>query len=169
MVADREGATVLSEDLKARVVELLVGKGHPTQVVDLERKDAAPCRGCLLCLTRHPGVCVTQDTVGGLAQQMHAARDPAITVFISPLIFGHFSSTIKNAIDRGVGSRFLQIAIGYGSDIDDEEESTFIDLVAKHRGAADVVHPGMDGELLVFVTRSVEDNASICDRFRGTV
>ena len=79
------------------------------------------------------------------------------------MLFGHFSSCIKNAIDRGAGSRNWQVIIGYGSDIDDEEKSTFIDLTAKHRGSKDVVHPGMDRQVDVFVTRSSEDSTAICE------
>lgn len=163
LVTDRDGATGLSSDLKARLSALLHERGHRVEVVDLGRGDAAPCRGCLLCLTRHPGRCVAVDAVARIAARLHLAREGAITVFITPVLFGHFSSVVKNAVDRGAGSRRLQVFIGYGGDIDEEEERTFIDLVAKHRGAADIVHPGMDREVLVFVTRSVEDNAAICE------
>ncbi len=59
------------------------------------------------------------------------------------LLFGHFGSIVKNAMDRGLGSHNWQVIIGYGSDIDDEEKNTFIDLIVKHSGSANIVHPGM--------------------------
>ena len=90
-----------------------------------------------------------------------------LTVYLTPVVFGHFSSTVKNAVDRGTGSREWQVVVGYGSDIDDEEKSTFIDLTAKHRGRADIVHPGMDGKVDVYVTESIEENAAICESVRG--
>jgi hypothetical protein len=40
-----------------------------------------------------------------------------------------------------------------------------IDLTTKHRAGADVVHPGMDRQVDVFVTRSTEDSAAICEAF----
>ena len=88
-------------------------------------------------------------------------RKYGLTIYMTPVIFGHFSSTIKNAIDKGTGSHNLQIIVGFGDDIDNEEESTFIDLTAKHRGSADIVHPGMDKQVDVYITRSVEDNTAI--------
>ena len=50
--------------------------------------------------------------------------------------------------------------------MDDEERSTFIDLTAKHRGSADVVHPGMEAKVDVYVTQSLEENAAICKRLK---
>jgi len=166
VVADRDGSSALSADFKYRLLSLLGEKRYFVDTGELGRDDAAPCRGCLLCLTKHPGECVTKDRLGGLVRRMHAVRDDSITVFITPVVFGHPSSVIKNAIDRGAGSRTLQVFIGYGQDIDPEEESTFIDLIARHRGSADIVHPGMEKEFFVHVTRSEGDSAAICEALK---
>ena len=85
---------------------------------------------------------------------------------MTPVLFGHFSSVIKNAIDRGASGHNWQIIIGYGSDIDDEEKSTFMDLTAKHRGKVDIVHPGMNRQVDVFVTKSAEDSTAICEALK---
>jgi hypothetical protein len=162
LIADADSATTLSSDLIDRLQELCARKGYTPEVVQLRGEDAAPCRGCLLCLTRHPGRCVTMDAVCRIMQRMHVERDGCITVFFTPVRFGHPSSIVKNALDRGTGSRWLQVIIGYGDDIDPEEESTFVDITAKHCGAADIVHPGMVREAMAFVARSPKDNAAIC-------
>lgn len=167
LITDKDGATALSEDLRERLIGVLSGGGYNVEVIDLSASDAAPCRGCLLCLTKHPGKCVSQDLVAELAWRMHCDREGAITISLTPVRFGHPSSTIKNTIDRGTGSHLLQVFVGYGSDIDAEEESTFIDLFAKHCGSSDIVHPGMDREVLVFLTKSVEDTSRICDALRS--
>jgi hypothetical protein len=86
-----------------------------------------------------------------------------LTVYLTPVLFGHFSSTIKDAIDRGTGSREWQMVIGYGTDVYDEERSTFIDLTAKHCGSNDIVHPGMVARADAFVPGSLEENAAICE------
>lgn len=121
-----------------------------------------PCLGisCFHCVTKHPEECVSKDAVFPIKKNV---RQYDLTIFLTPVLFGHFSSPIKNAIDRGAGSHNWQIIIGYGSDIDDEEKSTFIGLTVKHRGSADIVHPGMDKQVDVFVTRSAEDSHAICD------
>ena len=162
IICDREGATALSDDLKHRVVGLLGTTGYRTETVELTRGDAAPCRGCLSCFTKHPGRCVSSDVVGDLMHRMHLERDETITIHLTPVLFGHPSSVIKNALDRGTGSHRLQVIIGYGEDIDAEEESTFIDITAAHCGAADIVHPGMVREAMAFVTRSPDENVSLC-------
>jgi hypothetical protein len=53
--------------------------------------------------------------------------------------------------------------------VNDEEKNTFIDLIAKHRGKADIVHPDMDKQVDVFVSKSIEDNSAIIDAIKGKV
>jgi hypothetical protein len=161
--SDSDSKTGLSEDLQAGIVRLLSEDGDQPQVIELERDRVAPCLGCFLCATKHPGECVTKDAVGDIKKDV---RKLGLTVYMTPVVFGHYSSAVKNAVDRGTGSRKWQVVIGYGSDIDDEEKSTFIDLTVKHRGRADIVHPGMDNKVDVYVTQSAEENAAICESLK---
>ncbi len=166
VVADGDRETVLSIDFVGRLTSLLRQRGYEVRQVALGRHEVAPCRGCLLCLTKHPGRCVTSDVAADLVWELRGARHDAISIMVTPVVFGHPSSTIKNAMDRGAGSPRLQVIIGYGDDVVAEEETTFIDITDKHCGAADIVHPGMVREAMAFVTRSLEDNATICDVLR---
>jgi multimeric flavodoxin WrbA len=166
LLVDKDSKTELSEALKTRILEVIKEKGHNIEIVELGRDDASPCLGCFSCVTKHPGECVNKDMVNEMKKN---AQKYEMTIYMTPVIFGHFSSTIKNTIDKGTGSHELQVIIGYGDDIDDEEASTFIDLTAKHRGSADIVHPGMDKQVDVYITRSVEDNTAICQAFRSYV
>jgi multimeric flavodoxin WrbA len=161
--SDGDDRTGLSEDLRAGIVAVLSADGNRVEVIELEKDRVAPCLGCFLCLTKHRGECVSKDAV---AEVRRHVRQLDLTVYLTPVVFGHSSSTVKNAIDRGTGSHQWQVVVGYGSDIDDEEKSTFIDLTAKHRGRADIVHPGMDGKVDVYVTKSPEENAAICASLR---
>ncbi len=162
--SDGDARTGLSEDLEARIAGLLRDNGDQLQVIGLERGKVAPCRGCFLCATlKYRGGCVNGDVVGQAKKEL---PNTDLTVYITPVVFGHYSSAVKNAVDRGGGSRRWQVVIGYGSDIDEEERSTFIDLTARHCGAADIVHPGMVAKADVYVTQSREENATICARIR---
>jgi len=149
LILDKDAKTGLSEDLKERILRILEEKAHKVEVVELGRNDVTPCLGCLLCLTKHVGI--------------------YMTIFLTPVIFGHFGSTVKCAIDRGCGCQNLQVMVGYGDDVDDEEKSTFIDLTRKHRGAMDIVHPGFDKQVDVYLTTSSEDSGAICDAFKNYV
>jgi len=163
LIADKDSKTALSEALESAVTSILEARGIEIEVVELAAGDAAPCFGCLFCLTKHPGECVSKDLVNDLKKR---AQQYTITIFMTPVVFGHFGSTIKNAIDRIGGSHELQVVIGYGAGMDDEERNTFLDLTAKHRGAADVVHPGMDRQVDVHVTCGLQDNERICEAFK---
>ena len=166
LILDKDAKTGLSEDFKVRILEILKEKGHRVEVVELGRKDVTPCFGCLFCLTKHVGTCVTRD---GIAEIRNHANRYDMTIFLTPVVFGHFGSTVKCAIDRGCGCQNLQVMVGYGDDIDDEEKSTFIDLTHKHRGKRDIVHPGFDKQVDVYLTTSSEESRSICEAFRKYV
>lgn len=161
--SDSDRKTELSENLTAGLARVLADNGAQVQAIGLQRDRVAPCLGCFLCATRHRGECVNKDAVGEIRRDV---KQLGLTVFVTPVVFGHFSSTVKNALDRGTGSHAWQIVIGCSSDIDAEEKSTFIDLTAKHCGSADIVHPGMDSRVDVHVTQSLEENAAICESLR---
>ncbi len=166
LILDKDAKTRLSEELKERILRILKEKGHQIEVVELGRNDVTPCFGCLLCLTKHPGICVTRDRIAEIRNNVNRYD---MTIFLTPVIFGHFSSTVKCAIDRGCGSHNLQVMVGYGDDIDDEEKSTFIDLIRKHTGKADIVHPGLVTQVDVYLTTSFEDSEAICEAFKKYV
>lgn len=160
-ILDKDSQTELSKNLRDQILGMLVEKGHKVEMIELGKNDQSPCVGCFLCVTKHLGECISKDIVNEIKSKIHTYD---MTIFMTPIIFGHFSSTIKNAIDRGAGSHNLQVMIGYGSDIDNEEKNTFIDLIARHRGSADIVHPGMDKQVDVYVTMSFEDNTRIREK-----
>jgi len=166
LILDKDAETRLSQDLQERILKILKQKAHRVEVVELGRNDAVPCLGCLLCLTKHVGICVTRDRIAEIRNKNDRYD---MTIFLTPVRFGHFGSTVKCTIDRGCGSNSLQVMVGYGEDIDDEEKSTFIDLTRKHRGRADIVHPGFDKQVDVYLTTSREDNDAICEAFKNYV
>ncbi len=164
LLLDKDSKIKLSEDLKVKVIQALEEDGHQVVVIELGKNDVTPCLGCLLCLTKHPGECVNKDIVNEVRK---SAKKYSATFFLTPILFGHYSSTMASPINKGIGSHNLQVIIGYGEDIDHEEKSTFIDLTAKHRGKMDIVHPGMDRQVEVFVSESLEDNNAICETLKN--
>ena len=166
LILDKDAKTRLSEDLKERILKILMEKAHQVEVLEVGRNDVTPCLGCFLCFTKHVGICVSRDRIAEIRDN---ANRYDMTVFLTPVIFGHFGSTVKCAIDRGCGGHNLQVMVGYGDDIDDEEKSTFIDLTRKHRGKEDVVRPGLDKQVDVYLTTSSEDSDAICEAFKKYV
>lgn len=162
-ISDEGAKSALSEDLVGKARRLMAERGHTLQEVELNRDDTSACTGCLKCWTQQTGECVCRDAIGEMTRHK---LDCDMVIYLSPVTFGTCNSTIKNAVDRSENlfknKKRAQIVIGYGEDLDDEERSTFIDLVAKHRGEADVVHPDRKEVISVFVTRSMTDNDTIC-------
>jgi hypothetical protein len=165
LIMDKNVKTTFSEDLKAKVIKALEENGHLVEVFELGKSDVTQCIGCLLCLTKHPGECVNKDIVNDIRKRVEEHQYSA-TFFLTPVIFGHYSSTIASPINKGTGCHNLQVIIGYGEDINEEETSTFIDLTAKHRGSMDIVHPGMDRQVDVYVSSSAEDTGRICEAIK---
>ena len=163
-ILDGDSRTELSEDIRERIAAIARAKQRGVGAIELRRDEVPPCTGCFHCFTRHPGEC-SNRSVANIIQQV---PDCPVVIFLTPALFGTFSSAIKNVIDRGGliirnQSSCRQIIVGYGEDATDEERSTFIDMTAKHRGKADIVHPNLKENVEVYFTRSREDNGSICE------
>lgn len=160
LISDKDTVTQLSKDLKIKLVKALEFCGYRVEEYELCKNEVFQCLGCLKCFTEHPGECVNKDIVSEIRTNV---KEYSATFYLTPVLFGHYSSTVDAAINKGTGSHRWQVILGYSSDIDDEEMSTFIDLTAKHRGDADIVHPGMDDRVDVFLSTTIEDNKRICE------
>ena len=165
LISDKNSKTGLSEYLKDQVISTLEENGHLVEVFELGKNEVTQCIGCLNCLTKHPGECVNKDVVNNIRKKVDEGRYYA-TFFLTPVVFGHYSSTMASPINKGTGCHSLQVIIGYGEDQSEEEKNTFIDLTAKHRGKMDIIHPGMDREVDVYVSSCAEDTDKICESLK---
>lgn len=168
LVLDKEAKTGLSAVVADKLIQVANDAGQSSETIEIGIDNFAPCTGCLRCWTSQFGVCVRKDRIVELKS---AVARSSMAVFLTPARFGQPSSTIKNAIDRGA---FAQVGVhqdtpasiallGYGDDIDDEEKSTFIDIVARHMGSADIIHPELKNiPMAAFVARSAADADEIC-------
>jgi multimeric flavodoxin WrbA len=160
--------TPLLEELFVRILESAARGGHRLELVELAKAAIAPCTGCLACLKSETGDCVVKDDFSALRSSV-LGRD--IAVILSPAIFGQCSSTIKKALDKGITGKLeagssvpLQLFVGYGADLSDEEAATFVDCVRKHLGKADRIHREFkDLRIEAFVARTPRDAASVAE------
>ena len=60
----------------------------------------AYCQGCFQCWTHTPGLCKTDGDVGHEIAAAVIASD--LTVLLTPVTFGGYSSEIKKALDRAI-------------------------------------------------------------------
>ena len=168
-VADPGPAIGIYPELKEKINGAVTRLSHQLEIIELERDAVLPCRGCFYCFTKHPGVCVNRDIVPELKQK---AGHCGMLIILTPVLFGCFSSVIKNTIDRGLLGEVglqkeypIQFIIGYGTDSNDEEQSTFIDITRLHMGQMDIVHPEFKSiKIESFVVKQKADLGIICRR-----
>jgi hypothetical protein len=80
---------VLGEELSARAWSV-----DPWILRDIEIE---PCRGCFECWVRTPGLCARSEAANRIAS---AVIGSDLTVFLTPVTFGGYSSELKKAVDH---------------------------------------------------------------------
>lgn len=70
--------------------------GNKVSIVHLSEKTVHPCRGCEYCFA-HDGVCIQQDDMPGILEQMDRAD---LVVFASPIYYFAMSAQMMAVIDR---------------------------------------------------------------------
>lgn len=157
LISDQEYLTKTYQGLNDLTGKFLRQKGFETELIELSTENLTFCMGCFGCWVKKPGECVINDR---MAQINGSVMNSDVVIYLSPIIFGQFSPTIKNVIDRGLpnmlpffetrpdGSTMhpprydtypTQIIIGYGDGISDEDKQLFIDVTKKHRRNIEVL------------------------------
>jgi multimeric flavodoxin WrbA len=166
-ISDRDSNTALSDDLVKKVHALAAEKGCALESIALARNETDACTGCLRCWTEQTRECVSRDTLGELTRHKKSC---GVVIYLTPVVFGSLISSVKNAFDKDdhlfTNRDRMKLIIGYGEDVDDEEKSTFVDIIARHRGSVDIVHPDKKEAIKVFVTRSSSDTKAVCEEIR---
>jgi multimeric flavodoxin WrbA len=72
-------------------------KGWNVEVIDLNDKIIAGCLSCDVCWFKTPGVCAIDDDGRKVAAKMIQSD---MTIFMTPIMFGGYSSELKKFIDR---------------------------------------------------------------------
>jgi multimeric flavodoxin WrbA len=84
---------VIEEELKAA--------GWSADPILLRDVEISSCLGCFNCWDTTPGLCVQQkDEAQGLVEKIIQSE---LLVFLTPLVFGGYSSELKKIIERSLG------------------------------------------------------------------
>ena len=87
----------------------LVKAGWDIDVLDFCKTEIAACLGCFGCWLKTPGICVINDA-GRDVTKAYVQSD--MTVYLTPVTFGGYSSALKKAVDRlipSVSPHFMKI------------------------------------------------------------
>jgi len=149
-IEDKDLKTDAFRELHNRLTKMFYEKGYEINSVEIGKRDLASCIGCFGCWIKRPGECVIDDLMSEI-NRCHMNSD--VVIYMTPIIFGQFSSNIKNAVDRYLPNLlpfFEQVnggtkhpfryekypelmIIGYSDDITKEERDTFVDITKKNR------------------------------------
>lgn len=176
IIKDKDSKTDAFKDLEQKFDKLFLDRGLKTKTIELTKDSLKSCMGCFGCWIKTPGECVIDDLMTDI-NRCYINSD--VVVYTTPIMFGQFSSNIKNAVDRSLPnalpffekadgvtkhpSRYiknpLQIIIGYSDDATEEEKSTFIDINIKHRKSIKDI----------FICSGMDDNDEIIERISSIV
>ncbi len=161
ILVDGDDHTAIYRELYALVNDYLNKNGFETETREVCRDDLKFCMGCFGCWIKKPGECVIED---GMADINRASMNSDVFVYLTPIVFGQFSTNIKTALERWLpnmlpyfhirpdGSTMHParyennphtLVIGCGQNLSQEDAELFADITKKHRRNADVViHTG---------------------------
>ncbi len=97
------GATASDAEAKLAdeiLTDELTALGWRVTSFQLRDMKIAYCAGCFECWVKTPGVCIIDDDGRKIAQAMVQSD---LTVFLTPVTFGGYSSILKKASDRFIG------------------------------------------------------------------
>jgi multimeric flavodoxin WrbA len=79
------------------LMDELAAQGWEAESLALRELDMAYCLGCFECWTKTPGQCRIDDAARDVARAMIESN---LTIFLTPVVFGGYSSELKKALDR---------------------------------------------------------------------
>ncbi len=157
IISDKDFQTEAFGRIDRLVKDMLAAHSADITEAKLDWQDLAPCMGCFGCWVKKPGECVISDAMADLNRTTMTSD---AVIYLSPIVFGQFSATIKNAVDRMLpnmlpffeirpdGStmhpaRYVSypkfIMVGYGDGVTAEDARLFADITRKHRRNIEVV------------------------------
>jgi multimeric flavodoxin WrbA len=87
--------------VKNEVAGQLRDAGWDVDIVELSEKKIAGCLGCYGCWFKTPGMCVQNDDGREVAR---AIIQSDLSIYLTPITFGGYSSELKKARDRLIGN-----------------------------------------------------------------
>jgi hypothetical protein len=83
----------------AALTKALAHAGCTSSTVVLSEQKIAYCLGCFECWIKTPGICRIDDDGRKVTAAMLASD---LVVYLTPITFGGYSSTLKKAVDRSI-------------------------------------------------------------------
>ena len=146
LISDGEQTTELSMELINALTIHFRDTGYEVLHYPLAQDEVGNCIGCFGCWIKKPGECLINDLMSDINQTY---MNSTLVIYLSPIVFGGFSASVKNVLDRTLPNispffttkngltnhknRYehypLQAIIGYGTEITTQEQNTFINWI----------------------------------------
>jgi len=89
----------ISRRIRTILLSQLASQNHAVQVFTLRENKIGNCAGDFFCWVRSPGVCNTNDDNRVIAAAIASAD---LLVYLTPLVFGGYGATLKQAVDHQI-------------------------------------------------------------------
>jgi multimeric flavodoxin WrbA len=86
--------------IRSTLEEELGFNGSDVEGLELRNLKILPCTGCFDCWTKTPGICKIKDHGREVTKKMIQSD---LLIFLTPVVFGGYSSELKKALDRSLG------------------------------------------------------------------
>jgi len=88
--------------------------GYVVEIIPLRDEKIGSCTGCFGCWLRTPGMCLIDDDGRKVAGKIIRSN---LTVFVTPVTFGGYSSELKKAVDRMACPSLLPFLVNMGGEV----------------------------------------------------
>lgn len=147
IISDESSEDQLGKSLKEGFTDIFQQKNYDFKQYSVKKENLNYCIGCFNCWLKTPGICVHNDSGRDINRSFMESKN---VILLSPIKYGCYSTAIKRVLDRTIPNilPFFKkikgevhhaprydiypqlIMIGYGEDITDSEEKTFISLTS---------------------------------------
>jgi multimeric flavodoxin WrbA len=96
---DVSDKNIITEEFKREFIKVLEANNYEFKVHDLKKDEIHNCIGCFNCWLKTPGTCVFDDKGREVCKDIISSN---FVVFITPMKYGCYSTSIKRVIDRSI-------------------------------------------------------------------
>lgn len=86
--------------IEKRISEEFQKRNITGETLNLHEKGIKACLGCFKCWVQTPGICIINDYGRDVLRKMIQSD---YLVYLSPIVYGGYSTELKKAIDRSIG------------------------------------------------------------------
>lgn len=172
IISDEENKIISSQFVKNDFCDIFDKNSIKAELMEIGKDEIAPCIGCFGCWIKTPGECVIKDKMAEINKKIIGSD---VVIFVTPIIFGQYSYSMKNVIDRTLcrnlpffkkingrtrhPARYekypIQYVIGCIDKNQEEDKKIFLDTHRKYRSNVKKVYIAINKEEMISAVQNI--------------